>query len=86
MGFKVDARTRGGEVQADFPDLKVSNDDNEGTATGTVGNGAVRLVLNSEHGAIAIRKSSDSGPVLAAPPRPPKPPKVPAPPPGPTEN
>jgi DUF4097 and DUF4098 domain-containing protein YvlB len=77
VGFKVDARARGGEVQADFPDLKVSNDDNQGTATGTVGNGAIRLVLNSEHGAITIRKSSESGPVLAAPPRPPKPPKVP---------
>jgi DUF4097 and DUF4098 domain-containing protein YvlB len=87
MGFKVDARTRGGEVQADFPDLKVSNDDNEGTATGTVGNGAARLVLNSEHGTITIRKSTESAPVLAAPPRPPKPPKVPATPPSaPTEN
>jgi len=78
IGFKVDARTRGGEVQVDFPDLKVSNDDNQGTATGTVGNGAIRLVLNSEHGTIAIRKGSIEVPAeAAAPPKPPKPPKVP---------
>jgi DUF4097 and DUF4098 domain-containing protein YvlB len=88
VGFKVDARTRGGEIQADFPGLKVNNDDEQGTATGTVGNGAIRLVLNSEHGTISIRKGSIEGPPeMATPPRPPKPPKPgPTEPPGPTEN
>ena len=88
VGFKVDARTRGGEVQADFPDIKVNNSDEQGTATGTVGNGAIRLVLNSEHGTISIRKGSIEGPEIAAPPRPPKSPKVPGPanPPQPEEN
>jgi DUF4097 and DUF4098 domain-containing protein YvlB len=88
VGFKVDARTRGGEVQADVPDIKVNNSDEQGTATGTVGNGAIRLVLNSEHGTISIRKGSIEGPEIAAPPRPPKSPKVPGPanPPQPEEN
>ena len=93
VGFKVDARTRGGEVQADFPGLKVNNDDQQGTATGTVGNGAIRLVLNSEHGTISIRKGSIGEPAeMPVPPKPPKPPKVPGhgagpgSPPGPTEN
>jgi DUF4097 and DUF4098 domain-containing protein YvlB len=87
-GFKVDARSRGGEVQADFPGLKVDNGDEQGTATGTVGNGAIRLVLNSEHGNISIRKGSIEGmPEVATPPRPPKPPKAgPGPPPEATEN
>jgi DUF4097 and DUF4098 domain-containing protein YvlB len=74
MGFKVDARTRGAEVQSDFPDLKVNNDDNQGVATGTVGNGASHLVLNSEHGSITIRKATPKPPT---PPAPPVPPKVP---------
>jgi DUF4097 and DUF4098 domain-containing protein YvlB len=88
VGFKVDARTRGGEVQSDFPELQPNNTDEQGTASGTVGNGAVRLVLNSEHGTIAIRKGSIAGPEMATPPRPPKPPKVPGPgtPPEPEEN
>lgn len=78
VGFKVDARARGGEIQSDFPELKVSNDDNQGAASGTVGNGANRLVLNSEHGTITIRKGSvENAPALAAPPKPPKPPKLP---------
>jgi DUF4097 and DUF4098 domain-containing protein YvlB len=88
VGFKLDARSRGGEVQSDFPELKPNNGDEQGTATGTVGNGAIRLVLNSEHGTIAIRKGSIAGPEMAVPPKPPKPPKVSGPgaPPEPDEN
>ena len=88
VGFKVDARTHGGEVQSDFAELKPNNSDEQGIATGMVGNGAIRLVLNSEHGTIAIRKGSIAGPEMAAPPRPPKPPKAPGPgaPPEPDEN
>ena len=83
MGFKVDARTREAEVQSEFPELKVNNDDNQGNATGTVGNGNSRLVLNSEHGSIAIRRAVPMPPTPPAPPKPPKPPKIA---PGPTEN
>jgi len=71
VGFKVDARARGGEVQSDFSEVKISNDDREGAGSGTVGNGAMRLVLNSEHGTVMIRRAS------ATPPTPPPPPKAP---------
>ena len=88
VGFKLDARSRGGEVQSDFAELKANNGDEQGAATGTVGNGAIRLVLNSEHGTISIRKGSIAGPEMAAPPKPPRPPKNPGPgkPPEPDEN
>jgi DUF4097 and DUF4098 domain-containing protein YvlB len=86
MGFKLDARAHGGEVQSEFPDLKAENDENDGKATGTVGNGAVRLVLNNEHGNINLRKgqvesaaAGDHGtPEPPSPPRPPRPPHVPS--------
>ena len=72
MGFKIDARTRGAEVQSDFAELQPKNDDNQGSLSGTVGNGASRIVLNSEHGTIAIRRASSE---LPQPPEPPSPPK-----------
>lgn len=56
MGFKLDARSHGGEVQSDFSEISPNNDENDGKATGTVGNGAVRLVLNTEHGNISLHK------------------------------
>ncbi len=89
VGFKVDARSHGGEVQADFPGVKVDNDDNGGKAAGSVGNGAVHFVLNSEHGNITIRKGGlESAHSMPEPPEPPKPTKGPhhAPPDAPTEN
>jgi DUF4097 and DUF4098 domain-containing protein YvlB len=70
-GFRVDARTRGGEIQSDFPELKVNNDEHEGRATGTVGNGSSHIVINNEHEGIGIRKAA------LAPPAPPAPPAVP---------
>jgi hypothetical protein len=74
-------------VQSDFSELKVSNADDQGIATGTIGTGGPRLVLNNEHGTIDIRKGSSLA-ELPAPPRSPKIPKVPTPPklPEPTEN
>ena len=36
-GFRLDARARDGEIQSDFPELKVSNDDHESKANGSVG-------------------------------------------------
>ena len=67
-GFRLDARTRGGEIQSDFPELKVNNDDREANASGSVGNAASHVVLNNEHEGIEIRKAS------AQPPKPPEPP------------
>ncbi len=67
-GFRLDARTRDGEIQADFPELKIDNGDSEGKASGSVGNGAAHIVLNNEHEGIEIRKAGPQ------PPRPPEPP------------
>ena len=69
-GFRVDARTRDGEIQSDFPDVKVNSGDREAHASGQVGNGSVHIVLNNEHGGIEIRKAS------VQPPRPPAPPAI----------
>ena len=66
-GFRVDARTRDGEIQSDFPELKVDNGDREAHASGQVGNGTVHIVLNNEHGGIEIRRGS------VQPPRTPEP-------------
>ena len=67
-GFRLDARTRDGEIQSDFPELQVNNGDHEGKATGSVGNAASHIVINNEHDGIEIRKAS------LAPPKPPEPP------------
>jgi len=66
-GFRLDARTRGGEIQSDFGELKVNNDEREAKATGSVGNGSSHIVLNNEHEGIEIRRAS------ATPPTPPSP-------------
>jgi len=60
-GFRVDARTRDGEIQTDFPELRVSNDEHEAKASGSVGNGNAHIVLNNEHDGIEIRKAPVSG-------------------------
>jgi DUF4097 and DUF4098 domain-containing protein YvlB len=67
-GFHLDARTRDGEIQSDFPELKVNNAEHESKASGSVGNGTSHVVLNNEHAGIEIRKAG------AQPPRPPEPP------------
>jgi len=81
LGFKLDARSQGGEVEADFPGVKVVNDDNEGKASGTVGSGGVHLVLNSQHGNITVRKGgTDNAHSTPEPPEPAKPADTPRPP------
>src|SRR6202140_4214801 len=67
-GFRLDARTRDGEIQSDFPELKVNNDEHEAKASGSVGNALSHIVLNNEHNSIEIRKAS------SMPPKPPEPP------------
>ncbi len=69
-GFHLDARTRDGEIQSDFAELKIDNNDREAKASGTVGNGASHIVLNNEHDGIEIRKASAKA---LAPPVPPVP-------------
>jgi hypothetical protein len=60
-GFRMDARTRDGEVQSDFSELKVDNADDKGSANGSVGNAMAHVVLNNEHGGIEIRKAAVRG-------------------------
>ncbi|MGA2101251.1 MAG: DUF4097 family beta strand repeat-containing protein [Candidatus Sulfotelmatobacter sp.] len=71
-GFRLDARARDGEIQSDFSELKVNNDEHESRANGSVGNAASHIVINNEHDGIEIRKAS------AAPPAPPVAPAKPA--------
>ncbi len=67
-GFRLDARTRDGEIQSDFPELKIDNGEHEAKASGSVGNGSSHIVVNNEHDGIEIRKAS------LQPPKPPEPP------------
>jgi DUF4097 and DUF4098 domain-containing protein YvlB len=75
-GFRVDAHTRDGEIQSDFPEVKVDNNDREAKASGSVGNGASHIVLNNQHDGIEIRKTSAKAGLT-----PPAPPATPAKPP-----
>jgi DUF4097 and DUF4098 domain-containing protein YvlB len=56
-GFHLDAHTRDGEIQSDFPEVKVDSDDRQAKASGTVGNGAAHIVINNEHDGIEIRRN-----------------------------
>lgn len=71
-GFRLDARTRGGEIQSEFPELKVNNDEREAHASGSVGAGSSHIVINNEHEGIEIRKASNAPPVPPVPPNPAK--------------
>ncbi len=89
-GFQVDARARNGEVETDFEQLKIDNTNDQTIATGTVGAGGPRLILNNEHGTIEIRKTSSIEETPEPPPTPkgqkPARPAEPAKPPQVTEN
>jgi DUF4097 and DUF4098 domain-containing protein YvlB len=90
-GFRVDARTRDGEIESDFPELKIENNDKEAKASGSVGNPTSHIVLNNEHNGIEIRRTSTrAGLAPLAPPAPPAKPGRNLPPPKakvePTEN
>jgi DUF4097 and DUF4098 domain-containing protein YvlB len=89
-GFHVDARTHDGEIQSDFPEIKIDSNDRESKASGTVGNGVSHIVLNNEHDGIEIRKASTKAAAAPAPPATPAKPAKTLPPPKakvePTEN
>src|SRR5271157_3200106 len=57
-GFQVDATTRKGDITSDFGPLKIDNSSSGGAsrASGTVGNGAAKLQINSDTGDIHINK------------------------------
>jgi Putative adhesin/Domain of unknown function (DUF5668) len=74
-GFRVDARARDGEIQSDFAELKIENNDREAKASGSVGNATSHIVLNNEHDGIEIRRASSRANLV--PPVPPVPPVKP---------
>jgi DUF4097 and DUF4098 domain-containing protein YvlB len=56
-GFQIDATARKGDISSDFGNIKVDKERGaSSTATGTVGNGAAHLVINSDVGDINISK------------------------------
>src|SRR5208337_2152661 len=69
--IKVEARTREGEIESDFDEIKVDNRDNQGSASGSIGTNGPKLVMNCEKGAIEIRKGTVAVSAPAAPPIPP---------------
>jgi hypothetical protein len=71
---KVEARTREGEIESDFDEIKVDNRDKQSSAEGSIGVNGPRLALNCEKGSIEIRKGTVA---VAAPPSPPTPPFTP---------
>ncbi|HLK31480.1 MAG TPA: DUF4097 family beta strand repeat-containing protein [Terriglobales bacterium] len=56
--FSVDARTRDGDIDSDFDQIKVSSQNGQSMASGNVGSGAARLEINNQYGSIEIRKSA----------------------------
>lgn len=72
-GFQVDARSRGGDVETDFNELKADNREEQATLVGSVGGGGPHLVVTNEHGTIEIRKASSVAETPATPPVPPSP-------------
>ncbi len=74
--IKVEARTRQGEIESDFDEIKVDNRDHQSSASGSIGSNGPRLVVNCEKGSIEIRKGTVA---VVAPPVPPTPPAAPKP-------
>ncbi len=57
-GFQLDATTRKGDIITDFGNVKIDElSGGTSKATGSVGNGAAKLVINSDVGDIRITKS-----------------------------
>ncbi|MCI0350882.1 MAG: DUF4097 family beta strand repeat-containing protein [Acidobacteriales bacterium] len=59
--FQVEARTRGGDIQSDFDELKVQESGRDSRLSGSVGSAgskAGKVQLTTEHGDIEIRKGS----------------------------
>jgi DUF4097 and DUF4098 domain-containing protein YvlB len=71
---KVEARTREGDIESDFSEVKVENQDRQSTANGSIGSNGPHLIINSNNGAIEIRK----GTVAVTAPTPPMPPAAPS--------
>ena len=56
-GFQISAGTRKGDITSDFDAIKVDETNGMSRATGTVGNGVSKLLVNTDTGDIKIGKS-----------------------------
>jgi len=74
VAVNVDARTRKGDIESDFSEVKIESKDRESTANGSIGSNGPHLIINGNDGTIEIRKGSVA---VATPPSPPSPPAVP---------
>jgi DUF4097 and DUF4098 domain-containing protein YvlB len=72
--IKVEARTRGGDIESDFGEIKIDSRDEQASASGSIGTNGPKLALNCDKGTIEIRK----GTVAFVAPAPPIPPATPA--------
>jgi DUF4097 and DUF4098 domain-containing protein YvlB len=70
--IKVEARTHEGEINSDFSEIKIDNQNRQSTASGSIGTNGPRMAINCDKGTIEIRK----GTVSVAPPAPPIPPAI----------
>jgi hypothetical protein len=73
--FQIEASSRHGEVECDFPGLTVNKEAQTPTITGTFGKGGPTVRLSASYGTVRLMRQ---GLRLPAPPEPPTPPKVPA--------
>ena len=55
-GFQIDATTRKGTITSDFSALKIDQTNDSSRVSGTVGNGASKLQINTDTGDIRISK------------------------------
>ncbi len=55
-GFQLDATTRKGDITSDFSPLRTEQTNGSSHTTGTIGNGAAKLQINSDTGDIHITK------------------------------
>lgn len=74
--FQLDARARNGEVESDFDAIKVNNENDVGTGTGTIAGGGTHLTINNEHGGIEIRRGAPAPTPPAVSPKAPKAPRA----------
>ena len=73
--MKVEARTREGEIETDFDEIKVESEQRASSANGSIGTNGPKLAINCDKGTIEIRK----GTVAVTAPTAPTPPAVPKP-------
>jgi hypothetical protein len=73
--FQIDASSRHGNVDCDFPGLTVNKEGETPTISGTFGKGGPAVRLTSSYGTVHLMQQGPRPPAL---PQPPAPPKVPA--------